>query len=177
MSATVKQILNRLARVVATLGISVLTSACASSQKGKIIQWAAAGGAIGGTYGSSRTDYQDKNAMMYGAVGAAIGALAGLYYHDPDKHSENLVLENQKLKKDLELIQTPKVLVETPATFNTKIPEKYKKLINPGEWRISEIDQWIEESENRLIHQDKIMELIPPTLNPNLSSQRDKTSR
>ena len=139
---------------------------CATSQKGKIVEWSAAGLATGVVYGSTRQDFKDKNAMMYGAVGAAVGAIAGLYYFDPDKNFERLTDENKRLRQDLDLVQIPKVIAETPATFNTKIPEKYKKLINPGEWRISELDQWIEEGENRLIHQDKIMELIPPSLKP-----------
>ena len=39
-------------------------------------------------------------------------------------------------------------------------------MINPGEWKIYALDQWIEDSENKLIHQDKMMELIPPSLIP-----------
>ena len=39
-------------------------------------------------------------------------------------------------------------------------------MINPGEWKIYALDQWIEAGENQLIHQDKIMELIPPSLVP-----------
>lgn len=157
-------------KIILVRALSALTlltgSSCATSQKGKISEWAIIGGSAGFVFGSTRPDYQDKNAMMFSAIGTAIGALAGLYYFDPDKQSEKLAFENQKMKKDMELIQASKVIVETPATFNTKIPAKYKQLINPGEWRISEIDQWIEEGENRLIHQDKIMELIPPTLKP-----------
>ena len=167
MSVEIRNQKRCLARAMVALGLSALTGACATSQKGKIVEWSVVGAAIGSTYGVSRPEYQDKNAIMFGAVGAAVGALAGLYYHDPDKHSENLVNENKKLKVELDSLRNPKVLIETPATFNTKIPEKYKKLINPGEWKISEIDQWIEDSENRLIHQDKIMELVPPSLNPN----------
>lgn len=167
MSGEVKQQSRpNLGRALCALALLANTS-CATSQKGKIIEWSTVGAVIGGTYGASRTDYQDKNAMMYGALGAAVGAIAGLYYHDPDKQVESLTLENQKLKKELDMFQSPQVLIETPATFNSKIPLKYKKLINPGEWRVSEIDQWIEDSENRLIHQDKIMDLIPPSLNPN----------
>lgn len=153
---------------------------CATSQKGKIVEWSLAGLAAGSVYGSTRQDFKDKNAMMYGAVGAAVGAIAGLYYFDPDKNSERLTEENKRLRKDLDLVQLPRVIAETPATFNTKIPEKYKKLINPGEWKISELDQWIEEGENRLIHQDKMMELIPPSLKPvsvfNESSKNERIS-
>ena len=176
MSVTLIQALKYFRLSVLIFGVFV-NFGCATTQKGKILEWTSVGSALGASYGATRPDYQGQNSLMFGAVGAAVGALAGLYYHDPDKHAENLMAENQKLQKELDAMQASKVLVESPAMFNTKIPDKYKKLINPGEWRISEIDQWVEESENRLIHQDKIMELVPPTLNPNLSSQRDKTSR
>lgn len=162
-----KRSLRCLARALAALGLSALTGACATTTKGKVAEWTVLGGLAGGAYGSSRPEYKDQNAVMYGAVGAAIGALAAVYYHDPDKQTEQLRLENAKLKKDLDAFSEPKVLVETPATFNSRIPEKYKRLINPGEWRVAEIDQWIEDGENRLIHQDKVMELIPPSLKPN----------
>ncbi len=179
MSDKIKNITFLSKQTLFVLSVTSILCSCATSQKGKIVEWTFLGAAIGGAYGTTRLQEADKNALMYGALGAALGAMAGLYYFDPDKFSEKLANENQNLKKELDLIQSPKVLFETPATFNTKIPEKYKKLINPGEWKISEINQWVEESENRLIHQDKIMELVPPTLNPNLqgpAANRDRAS-
>lgn len=166
MQSQVTHIQSRLRQIIFALAL-LFNASCATSQKGKIVEGAIIGAVIGGAYGASRPDYQDKNAMMFGAMGAAIGAVALAYHLDPDKHSEQLKAENTKLKKELDLISNPKVIFESPATFNSKIPDKYKKLVNPGEWRISEIDQWLEEGENRLIHQDKIMELIPPSLQPN----------
>lgn len=144
----------------------LLTTGCATSQKGKIAEWSVIGASLGGAYGFSKNDYKNQNAALFSALGALTGIAASLYFHDPDKKIDQLEIENTNFKRDLEVLQSPKVIIESPATFNTKIPDKYKKLINPGEWRVTEIDQWSEESENRLIHQDKIMELIPPTLNP-----------
>lgn len=142
----------------------LLSSGCATSIKGQTTEWALIGAGAGAAYGYSRNEYKDKNAMMFAAIGAATGALISLYKQDPDQKISKLSDENAKLKKDIEAFSNPKTEFQTPAMFNSKIPDKYKRLIQPGEWRISEIDQWIEDSENRIIHQDKIMELIPPSL-------------
>lgn len=142
-------------------------SGCATTIKGQTVEWSAIGAGIGAGYGYSRSEYKDKNAMMFAAIGAAAGALLSIYRQDPDQKISKLNEENLKLKKDIESFTNPKTVYQSPAMFNSKVPDKYKRLIQPGEWRISEIDQWVEESENRLIHQDKIMELIPPSLKTN----------
>lgn len=148
---------------------AILFSSCATTIKGQTVEWSLIGAGIGAGYGYSRSEYKDKNAMMFAAIGAATGALVSIYKQDPDQKISKLSEENLKLKKDIESFTNPKTFYQSPAMFNSKVPDKYKKLIQPGEWRISEIDQWVEESENRIIHQDKIMELIPPSLktNPN----------
>ena len=140
---------------------------CAFTTKDRVFQNMAFAGATGALYGFSRPDHQNTYATMYGGLATAVAAAITLYYINPDEKSEKYALENKRLKLALDQFQNPKVLFETPGTFNSKIPEKYRKLIQPGEWRISEIDQWSEEGENRIIHQDKIMELVPPTLIPN----------
>lgn len=144
-----------------------LLSGCSTTIKGQTVEWSLAGAALGASYGYTRSEYKDKNAMMFAAIGATTGALISLYKQDPDQKISKLHEENNKLKKDLESFTIPKTVYQSPAMFNSKVPDKYKRLIQPGEWRISEIDQWVEESENRIIHQDKIMELIPPALKTN----------
>lgn len=145
----------------------ILLCGCSTTIKGQTIEWSLAGAGLGATYGYTRSEYKDKNAMMFAAIGATAGALISLYKQDPDQKISKLKEENSKLKNELESFTNPKTVYQSPAMFNSKVPDKYKKLIQPGEWRISEIDQWVEESENRIIHQDKIMELIPPALKTN----------
>ena len=142
---------------------------CAFKVRNQVYQNMAISGALGAAYGYSRQNCRNTYATLYGSLGAALAAAASFYLLDPDKQVANLEKENQQLKASLDQFQNPRVLYEAPGTFNSKIPDKYRKLIQPGEWRVSEIDQWTEESENRIIHQDKIMELIPPSLIPNLN--------
>lgn len=145
----------------------MLLSGCTTTIKGQTVEWSLIGAGAGAAYGHSRSEYKDKNAMMFAAIGAAAGALLNIYKQDPDQKLSKLSDENLKLKKDLESFTSPKTVYQSPAMFDSKVPDKYKKLIQPGEWRISEIDQWIEDSENRIVHQDKMMELIPPSLKTN----------
>lgn len=145
----------------------ILMTGCSTTIKGQTIEWSLAGAGLGASYGYTRSEYKNKNAMMFAAIGATAGALISLYKQDPDQKISKLNEENVKLKNALEGFTNPKTVYQSPAMFNSKVPDKYKRLIQPGEWRISEIDQWVEDSENRIIHQDKMMELIPPSLKTN----------
>lgn len=146
--------------------LPVLLSGCASSYKRQIFQSMAVGAAAGAVYGQSKPENRNAYALMWAGVGAAIGAGVATYLNDPDREIENLRAETSRLKSEMDQMATPKIEAQTSAFFGSKVPEKYRALINPGEWRVSKIDQWIEDDENRLIHQDLVMDLVPPTLNP-----------
>lgn len=155
-------------RLLFIVSICLLTG-CASTNRGKTLQTMAAVGIAGALYGASRPEAKTQNAALYAGIAAAGAGVFGLYYWDSERETERIRLEAQSAMDEIERLRAPKRLVESPATFGAKIPEKYRSLIQPGAWRVSEIDQWVEDGENRLIHQDLIMELIPPTLNPNRS--------
>ncbi len=123
-------------------------------------------GSAGVAYGYSQSDYKGTQAALYGSLAAAIAAVTTLYFEDPDKEEIKLRNEVKSLKAKLDQINEPKLIGMQPAIIGARIPEKYKSLIQPGEWRVYEMDEWVEESENRIIHQDKVMELVPPSLNP-----------
>lgn len=148
-----------------SLSIIALTLySCANTPKNTLVTNVIIGVAAGYAIGSMNKNNSVAFGLLYGGMGGTAAALGTAYLSDFDKDSKRLASENEKLRKDLEAITAPKTVYQSPAMFNSKVPDKYKRLIQPGEWRISEIDQWIEESENRIIHQDKIMELIPPSL-------------
>ncbi|WP_277577952.1 hypothetical protein [Bdellovibrio svalbardensis] len=143
-----------------------LAAGCATTTSGKVYQNMVLGGAAGVAYGSSQSDYKGTQAALYGSLGAAIAAATTIYFEDPDKTEIKLRNEVNTLKAKLDHISEPKLVGSVPATFGARIPVKYRQLVQPGEWKVYETDTWVEESENRLIHQDKIMELIPPVLIP-----------
>lgn len=155
--------------VALILAISVL-SGCATTNRNKSLQAMAAAGVAGIAYGFSRSANREENAALYGGVAAASAGAIGLLVWNSDQEVERARRDAQYFSDELDRVKTPNRVLESPATFGAKIPLKYRSLVQPGSWRVSEINQWIEDGENRLIHQDSVMELIPPTLNPSRSS-------
>jgi gas vesicle protein len=122
------------------------------------------GAALGALLGRSSESLPNMHAKMYAAAGAAIGGAATVYLTDSAQEETRLRAEIVKIQADLEQATKPQVEATTSGLMNSKVPEKYKAMINPGEWVVYNMDQWIEDSENHLIHQDKMMELTPPSL-------------
>ena len=152
----------------------ILLTGCASTNRIKTLQSMAVAGALGAAYGLSRPAYTEQNAALFGGLAAAVTGAVGLLIWDSDSEAMRLRTETQALSEELDRIRAPRRILESPATFGAKIPAKYRSLVQPGSWRVSEIDQWIEDGENRLIHQGLIMELIPPSLNPSHSTGGSK---
>lgn len=144
----------------------ILGAGCATTPKQKILRDMAIAGVVGAVLGQQANSNKDAYSLMYGGVLSASAAVTGLFVYDPGKDAKKYREEAEKLKKQLEEVFSPKLETQTPGTLGGRVPGKYKNMISPGEWRIYAIDQWVEEGENRLIHQDKIMELIPPALRP-----------
>lgn len=144
----------------------LFSTACATTNRQKTIQAMAIAGATGIAYGLSRQTQPQQNAALYGSLATAAAGFAGLYVWNSDSEAERLREQANILTEDLDRLRSPKRIFESPATFGAKIPAKYKSLIQPGSWRVSEIDQWVEDGDNRLIHQGLVMELVPPSLNP-----------
>jgi hypothetical protein len=151
-----------------------LFTGCATTNSGKTLQTMAIAGAAGVLYGLSRAEHREQNAALYGGLAAASAGAAGLLIWNTDHESERYRKEAQIVSEELDRIRAPRRILESPATFGAKIPPKYRSLVQPGSWRVSEIDQWIEDGENRLIHQGLIMELVPPSLNPSRSKGGSK---
>lgn len=147
--------------------VFVCLNGCAiTSVKNKLYRDMVIGAAIGAIAAQQKNDNKPAYTTMYSGIGAAIGAVVSVNLNDPD--SENLKLKNQiaKFEADLDASLRPKLEFTSSGMMNSKIPDKYKTMINPGEWRVYRLDQWVEDGENRIIHQDKIMELTPPSLKP-----------
>ena len=141
-------------------------SSCAVTPKEKIIQNILIGTAVGFIAGQSRDQNKLANGILYAGAAGTITGIGAVYYSDMDSESKRIKEENQKMRAELEKAFSPALVHQTSGMMNSKIPDKYRSMINPGEWKVYSLDQWVEDGENRLIHQDKMMELIPPTLKP-----------
>ncbi|WP_413942690.1 hypothetical protein [Bdellovibrio sp. HCB-162] len=161
-----KDLAMTVSRKLVSIFSALILSGCAHTVKEKVFQNMLIAGAAGVAVGQSREEYKGTYSVMYGGIAAATASALTLYFNDPDKENQRLRDEAALLRKQMDSFTEPKLTGVTPATFGAKVPDKYKGMINPGEWRIYEIDRWVEDAENRMIHQDKVMELIPPTLSP-----------
>lgn len=139
---------------------------CASTSTERVYRNMILAGTAGAVYGSSRPEYKGTQAALYGSAAATIAAALTLYLEGPDKQEIKLRQEVESLKAKLDQFTEPKVVTQGPATFGARIPEKYRSLVNPGEWKVYAVDEWNEDGDNRLVHSDKAIELIPPTLVP-----------
>ena len=139
---------------------------CAMTPKEKILKNMLIGAATGIAIGQMKSENKMGYSLLYAGAISSIAGAGSVWYSDLDEDSERLIKENQKLKTEMARIFQPSLKFETTGMMNSKVPEKYKSMINPGEWKIYSLDQWIEAGENQLIHQDKMMELIPPSLVP-----------
>ena len=146
--------------------LCISLSGCATTQTQKILRDMAIAGGVGVIAAQARQENKGAYAAMYGSAAAAGAAVAGLYLHDPEGKSKQLDKENSELLLKVEQAFGPRLEKTIPGTMGGRIPDKYRRLVSPGEWRVYAIDQWVEDGENRIIHQDKIMELIPPSLIP-----------
>lgn len=153
-------------RLLFILLTSSCLSACALTPREKTLSLMATGVALGAVYGASRAEMKRENAFIFGGSLGVLAAGMGLLLFNDDDRVARLENERDYLKQELEKKAKGTLIKELPATFSAKIPKQYLPLVRPGSWKILEIDQWVEDGENRLIHQDKIMELTPPTLSP-----------
>jgi len=147
--------------------ISLLSlTACAGTPREKTLSLMLSGVAAGAAYGASRPEMKRENAFIFGGSLGVLGAATGLFLFNDDGEALKVKLERDLLKLEMEKKSKGTLIKELPATFSAKIPKQYLPLVRPGSWRVMEVDQWVEDGENRLIHQDKVMELTPPALSP-----------
>lgn len=144
-----------------------LLSSCANQTfKQQIVTNMAIGAAVGLLVGAGEKDYKKEHAIMYAGIASSGASLATIYLSNSDSEADRLRAQIAKIQTDFDAATNPQIEASSTGLLSSKIPEKYKSMINPGEWKIYSLDQWIEDGENRLIHQDKMMELNPPSLKP-----------
>jgi hypothetical protein len=151
----------------------LIISACATTNKGKILETMIVGAAAGAAYGQNRPEFKKENALMYGAIGGMTGSLIGLYVFDEEKKTEELKTKISKLEAELDSFGKNSVTENTSQSSNipaTKVqlqsflPKKLQKLVRPGEWSLYRIDEWEQLDDTKLVHKDQVLEFKPPEL-------------
>jgi hypothetical protein len=154
--------------------LPLVTSACATTNKGKILETIAVGAAAGAAYGQNRPEFKNENALMYGAIGGLTGSLIGLYVFDEEKKTDELKTKISKLEAELDSFgknslheNTSSVSSQNPASkvqLQSFLPKKLQKLVKPGEWSLYRIDDWEQLDDTKLVHKDQVLEFKPPEL-------------
>lgn len=142
-------------QLISLLLATSLISACATTEKGKITQTILTGAAIGALYGFTRKELKEDNALMFSSQGAAVGALAGLYYHDPDKKVEELQSQVDMYKK-LETEQAKDESLMREKSLGSLQVTEVDQLKRKG-WREKKIDGYFQVAPNFIYHSQGII--------------------
>lgn len=145
---------------------------CATNRQNR---WLATGSAVavGLTVGSTNAPENERkelHAVYWGALLGLGAALISQELFSDAKEIERLTLENQKQSLQLDIIQNANTVLlrEGKGTFKPGVGVDLgvsgpidSKTGARAKWRLYQIDRWVKGSENQLIHQDKLVELIP----------------
>lgn len=160
--------------------LSLLTTSCASNRAKTIVTMLGAG-AAGAAIGASTAPANEStsgHALLWAGVTASAAAIASMFIFDEHARAQDLEKQNSSLQKALSSINgtSSELIYENGQSFSKDLPPEYKSLIQPGRWSIYKLDQWSAQGENTLVHQDKMIKLQPPGLNPNLKSETSENN-
>lgn len=145
-----------------------LTGCSGMSYKEKSLSLIAASVAAGYLLGPANTP-QGESASTHGLLWAGLAGTAGgvgspYIFKDDLTNSESLE-ELENLRNKIKIENSKKEKGSGINSFLEKpLPKEFSKLVNPGGWKIYQTDEWIKESDERLIHQDKIIEITLPEI-------------
>lgn len=177
----------RMLKVIALVLLPALSgSGCATTNRGRTLTFMGGMGIAGAGAGYHFAPSQERpemHAAFWGAVSAAVAGAVGLFIFDEQKRSDELERQATVMRKELESLRgegsskEPQLLYETTAPFGKDIPDEYQNLVRPGRWSVYRLNQWVSHGEGTLIHQDRMVRLVPPQLSPHSSSQIDETNQ
>jgi hypothetical protein len=168
--------------VLAILSLVVTASGCATTNRTKTLLLMTGVGAVAAGVGYSvapRDERPEMHALYWGAAGAAVAGVAGLFLFDEQKRSEELERQATVMKKELDAFRDegstashgPQLLYETNAPFGRDIPGEYQGLVRPGRWSVYKLNQWVAQGEGTLVHHDRMVKLVPPQLTPKVQTE------
>ncbi len=167
---------------LAALSFAVSAGGCATTNRTKTLLLMAGLGAASAGVGYSvapRDERPEMHALYWGAAGAAVAGVAGLFLFDEQKRSEELERQATVMRKELDAFRDegstashgPQLLYETNAPFGRDIPGEYQGLVRPGRWSVYKLNQWVAQGEGTLVHHDRMVKLVPPQLTPKVQTE------
>jgi hypothetical protein len=131
----------------------------------------ALGGAAGAIYGAQKERHKEAHALLYGGLGAAGGAAAGLLLFNPDQELESMKQKAKRLEDELKTFKEnsapPLLSAEGNTLLTAPVPDDLRALVSPGKWRRYKLDQWVQDQsqQNVWFRQTEMFEVIPPQMN------------
>jgi len=151
--------------------VTLLSSCSTMSSRDKTLLSMGVGSVVGGVLGSITTP-DDENTGAHVAMGAGIGAavsgVAGLLLFDSEHEMKEREKQIEVLKAEVKTLngETEPAAQSSSSKelFGKDLPPEMKKLIRPGEWQLYEVNNWVKNGDNTIIHEDKIFKMTPPVL-------------
>jgi len=166
---------------LAALSFAVGAGGCATTNRTKTLLLMAGLGAASAGVGYSvapRDERPEMHALYWGAAGAAVAGVAGLFLFDEQKRADELERQATVMRKELDAFRDeggashePRLLYETSAPFGRDIPDEYQALVRPGRWSVYKLNQWVAQGEGTLVHHDRMVKLVPPQLTPKAQTE------
>lgn len=146
------------------LVFSLMLSGCATNRENR---WAMTGGAVAaglaiGSASAPGEERKELHAVYWGAILGLGASLLSQEIFSDAKEIERLKSENQKKDLQLDLIQNGKTVLSREGKGYFKSPSGEEFFTGEkAKWRLYQIDKWIKNGPNQLIHQDRMVEIIP----------------
>jgi len=160
---------------IALLIFVVFVSGCATMKNRTKTLYATAGAvAVGGVTGAIMAPDNESallHGLLWGGVAGTITGIVSLFVFDSENDLVELRGKNDKLLEEIASFNrenAPTVEAENEINFGKPLPNGLKDILKPGRWRLYKLDRWIDAGENQLLHQDKMIEIVPAKLNPNI---------
>lgn len=151
------------------VSICLLQTACATWEKDTLAYMGGSALLCGAATALSAP--KDDNKGMHFALGgglcsAAVGSYR-LYMREPNDEIREKDLKIKELNIKLSN-QDPQTDETIESAYGTEeMPEDIQKLIQPGLWKVFNINNWKKKSSNSYVHEDKILEFNPPKVKIN----------
>ncbi len=146
---------------------SWLLSGCSGmSYKEKSLALIGAAVLTGYSLGTSNTptgESQSTHGLLWAGVAGTVAGVSSPYLLKDDLESNSEEVDSLKNKIKILENKTP-TKNGVNAFLEKPLPKEFSNLIRPGGWKIYAIDEWVKDGEERLVHQDKMLEIQLPEI-------------
>ena len=158
--------------VTVTLVVALMACSCASMpNRTKTILTMVGTGLVVGTIAANRAPVEENPGtigFLWGGSSAALAGAISLYVFDEQHRSEIFEKQLNASQKEVDVLRgegdgrSPAPIFDSESGLERQLPKEYQGLVQPGKWSIYKINSWVSQGDNTLVHQDKMVRIIPP---------------